>query len=123
MDGIHHRAGRYVEQPEGYRAFLPVPLPPSPSCLWMMSCVPCCPKLAMRSGGWTALSGFCRTPTSSRSCTCANEAVLSSQVEGTQSSLLDLLAAEAKIVELGQPRDVEEVIDYVGADELRFGAS
>ena len=47
------------------------------------------------------------------------EAVYSSQIEGTQSSLDDLLAAEAKILDPDRPRDVEEVIDYVAA--LRLG--
>lgn len=48
------------------------------------------------------------------------EAVLSSQIEGTQSSLQDLLSAEAQLFPSdSQPRDVNEVINYVGA--LNFG--
>jgi Fic family protein len=44
------------------------------------------------------------------------EAVLSSQIEGTQSSLQDLLAAEAELFEaVDIPRDVDEVINYVAA--------
>lgn len=43
------------------------------------------------------------------------EAVLSSQIEGTQSSLQDLLAAEAHILGEGRPRDVDEVVNYVRA--------
>ena len=43
------------------------------------------------------------------------EAVLSSQIEGTQSSLQELLAAEAQLFGLGLPRDVDEVINYVRA--------
>jgi len=43
------------------------------------------------------------------------EAVLSSQIEGTQSSLQDLLAAEADILGAGRPRDVAEVVNYVRA--------
>lgn len=43
------------------------------------------------------------------------EAVLSSQIEGTQSSLQDLLAAEAKVFTDQTPRDVDEVINYVQA--------
>jgi Fic family protein len=44
------------------------------------------------------------------------EAVLSSQIEGTQSSLQDLLAAEAELFDTaGGPRDVDEVINYVAA--------
>jgi Fic family protein len=43
------------------------------------------------------------------------EAVLSSQIEGTQSSLQDVLAAEAKILDPGAPRDVDEVLNYIAA--------
>jgi len=43
------------------------------------------------------------------------EAVLSSQIEGTQSSLQDLLAAEAQILSPDAPRDVDEVVNYVTA--------
>jgi hypothetical protein len=38
------------------------------------------------------------------------KAVLSSQIEGTQSSLQDLLAAEARLFEESTPREVDEVI-------------
>ena len=31
--GVGPRAGRYVAQPSGYRAFLPAPLPPEPPIL------------------------------------------------------------------------------------------
>jgi Fic family protein len=43
------------------------------------------------------------------------EAVLSSQIEGTQSSLQDVLAAEAKILEATTPHDVDEVLNYIAA--------
>jgi Fic family protein len=46
------------------------------------------------------------------------EAVLSSQIEGTQSSLQDVLAAEAQIMNPEQPGDVAEVINYVAAMNL-----
>jgi cell filamentation protein, protein adenylyltransferase len=57
----------------------------------------------------------CRTRTCSSTCYVRKEAVLSSQIEGTQSSLQDLLAAEAHILGEGRPRDVDEVVNYVGA--------
>ncbi len=47
------------------------------------------------------------------------EAVLSSQIEGTQSSLQDLLAAEARVLAPDRPRDVDEVVNYVGA--MKYG--
>lgn len=43
------------------------------------------------------------------------EAVLSSQIEGTQSSLQDLLAAEASIYAPERPSDVAEVVNYMAA--------
>ena len=46
------------------------------------------------------------------------EAVLSSQIEGTQSSLHDVLAAEAKIFAPDQPDDVNEVVNYVSEHEF-----
>jgi Fic family protein len=47
------------------------------------------------------------------------EAVLSSRIEGTQSSLDDLLSAEARVEDPSRPVDVEEVANYVAA--LRQG--
>lgn len=43
------------------------------------------------------------------------EAVLSSQIEGTQSSLQDLLSAEAQLFAPEAPGDVDEVVNYVAA--------
>ena len=44
-----------------------------------------------------------------------HEAVLSSQIEGTQSTLEDVLAFEANATHNDTPKDVEEVINYVRA--------
>ena len=44
-----------------------------------------------------------------------HEAVLSSQIEGTQSTLEDVLAFEAQGTHNDSPKDVEEVINYVRA--------
>ena len=49
------------------------------------------------------------------------EAVLSSQIEGTQSSLVDVLAFEAEKATSGLPADVAEVVNYVRA--MRVGLS
>ncbi len=43
------------------------------------------------------------------------EAVLSSQIEGTQSSINDVLELEAKIQDHRRPKDVDEVLNYVRA--------
>jgi Fic family protein len=43
------------------------------------------------------------------------EAVLSSQIEGTQSSLADILEVEASVLNARHPSDVGEVLNYVSA--------
>src|SRR5437667_260768 len=47
------------------------------------------------------------------------EAVLSSQIEGTQASLIDVLAFEADAAFPENPQDIEEVINYINA--LNYG--
>ncbi len=110
------RAGRYVRQPSGYRAFIPAPLPPKPAV-----------RIAGELQGLVAdanlalgrLDGSIQTlpnPDLFVFMYVRKEAVLSSQIEGTQSSLQDLLAAEAKILAPGEaPADVDEVVNYVRA--------
>ncbi|MGQ0567409.1 MAG: Fic family protein [Gemmobacter sp.] len=43
------------------------------------------------------------------------EAVLSSQIEGTQASLDDILEAEARLFDPHRPDDTEEILNYVAA--------
>jgi len=109
------RAGRYINQPTGYRAFIPAPLPPTPPVhidaelqVWLSN--------ADRALG--RLDGSIQTlpnPDLFVYMYVRKEAVLSSQIEGTQSSLQDLLAAEAKIFGANSPQDVAEVVNYVDA--------
>jgi Fic family protein len=109
------RAGRYVRQPTGYRAFMPAPLPPRPP-LNLGSEIAALLSTADRALG--RLDGSVLTlpnPDLFVFMYVRKEAVLSSQIEGTQSSLQDLLSAEAKLFDLGLPRDVDEVLNYVGA--------
>lgn len=111
-----HRAGRYVRQPTGYRAFIPAPLPPDPP-LRLDGGLGILLSRADRALG--RLDGSIVTlpnPDLLVFMYIRKEAVLSSQIEGTQSSLQDLLAAEADLFEKSDTaHDVEEVINYVDA--------
>ena len=110
-----HRAGRYLSQPTGYRAFIPAPLPPVPP-IRMEGELQSLLSLADRALG--RLDGSIQTlpnPDLFVFMYVRKEAVLSSQIEGTQSSLQDLLAAEAHILSPDRPRDVDEVVNYVTA--------
>ena len=113
------RAGRFVRQPGGYQVFLPAPLPPHPS-IRIDGTLQELLSRADRALG--RLDGSIATLPNADLFVMMyvrKEAVLSSQIEGTQSSLQDLLAAEAQVLTHDRPRDVAEVIAYVGA--LRYG--
>jgi Fic family protein len=110
---LRHRAGRYVRQPAGYRAFIPSPLPPDPP-VRIDAGMQLLLSDADRALG--RLDGSIKTLPNHDLFVymyVRKEAVLSSQIEGTQSSLQDLLAAEAKVA--GTPKDVGEVVNYVAA--------
>ncbi len=112
---LQARAGRYIRQPTGYRAFMPAPLPPQPP-LNLAGDIAALLSAADRALG--RLDGSVLTlpnPDLFVFMYVRKEAVLSSQIEGTQSSLQDLLAAEAELFDLGLPRDVAEVLNYVRA--------
>jgi Fic family protein len=109
------RSGQYVSQPGGYRAFIPAPLPPSPPPDLRGELAN---LLSQADRALGRLDGSVLTlpnPDLFVLMYVRKEAVLSSQIEGTQSSLQDLLAAEAQVFEEVLPRDVDEVINYVRA--------
>jgi Fic family protein len=110
-----NRAGVYVRQPTGYRAFMPAPLPPVPP-IALQGELPGLLSQADRALG--RLDGSVLTlpnPDLFIFMYVRKEAVLSSQIEGTQSSLQDVLAAEAELFDEQRPHDVGEVINYVRA--------
>ncbi len=115
---MSRRAGQYIYQPEGYKAFIPAQLPPDPP-VQVEGKLQILLSEADRALGY--LDGSIHTlpnPDLFVLMYVRKEAVLSSQIEGTQSSLQDLLEAEAEILSPNQPKDVDEVVHYVGAMNL-----
>jgi Fic family protein len=109
------RAGAYQKQPEGYRAFMPAPLPPEPPVRIEGELQR---YLSEADRALGRLDGSVQTlpnPDLFVYMYVRKEAVLSSQIEGTQSSLQELLAAEAELADDRRPRDVDDVINYVRA--------
>lgn len=108
------RAGRYVRQPTGYAAFIPAELPPDPS----IDLARLAPILSAADQGIGRLDGVSRilpNPDLFVAMYVRREAVLSSQIEGTQSSLDDILAYELDVAATHLPLDVEEVFNHVAA--------
>lgn len=110
-----NRAGRFAKQPQGHESFIPEPLPPQPPIEFNAE------MLAMLSAADQALGrldGVIQTIPNADlfvAMYVRREAVLSSQIEGTQSTLDDLLVADLEPSTPGLPNDVEEVLNYVRA--------
>ena len=109
------RAGTFAKQPQGFEAFIPEPLPPDPAVevdAEMLGVLSAADQALGR------LDGVIQTvpnPDLFVAMYVRREAVLSSQIEGTQSTLDDLLAADLEPASPGLPDDVEEVVNYVRA--------
>jgi len=109
------RAGIYTPQIGDYKAFVPKALPPVPALQVDFEMQDLLSKADRALG---RLDGSIQTlpnPDLFVFMYVRKEAVLSSQIEGTQSSLNDLLELEAEILDPERPNDVDEVLNYVRA--------
>ena len=110
-----NRAGIWRLQREGYRAFLPRPLPPEPA---LRLDVPLQALLSEADQALGRLDGSIAVlpdPDLFLLTYIKHEAVLSSRIEGTESSLEDVLAAEARVLAQQRPGDAGEVLNYAAA--------
>ncbi|MBE9556084.1 MAG: Fic family protein [Proteobacteria bacterium] len=115
MNRAARTTGRYVRQMEGYNAFIPEALPPAPP-VRIDGEMQVLLSRADRALG--RLDGSIQTlpnPELFIFMYVRKEAVLSSQIEGTQASINDVLEVEAQIFDPERPNDVGEVLNYVNA--------
>jgi Fic family protein len=108
------RAGAFVRQLTGYDAFVPAPLPPSP-LLDMASLALLLSEASVALGRLDGIVGILPNPDLFVAMYVRQEAVLSSQIEGTQASLTDVLQFEVDHDDPPRAKDVEEVVNYVHA--------
>ena len=116
MKTSSNRMGKVVAQPTGYEAFIPNPLPPvpainiDPEMQYLLSAAD------RKLGRLDGITRVLPNPDLFLAMYVKKEAVLSSQIEGTQASLVEVLDAPAN----GQKNeskknDVEDVVNYVKA--------
>ena len=115
MDIRSSRAGRLAQQPAGYRAFIPAPLPPDPAIQLGPDILVLLSRADQALGRLDGQTQTLPNPELFVAMYVRREAVLSSQIEGTQSSLDDLLDYELDPTGRELPRDVDEVVNYVRA--------
>jgi len=109
------RAGRYIRQAAGYRAFVPAPLPPQPPIVHDAELTRLLSDADRALGRLDGVASILPNPDLFVAMYVRHEAVLSSQIEGIRSTLEDVLEYEADAGRAAQPRDVEEVVNYVRA--------
>lgn len=109
------RAGRFIQQTTGYKAFIPAPLPPEPPIVYSGPLQTLLSEADRNLGRLDALASMLPNPDLFVAMYVRHEAVLSSQIEGTQSTLEDVLAYEADAMRDDTPKDVAEVVNYVRA--------
>lgn len=109
------RSGNYIQQPQGYRAFIPKSLPPNPPLDMDGELTKLLSDADRALGRLDGVASMLPDPDRFVAMYVRHEAVLSSQIEGTQSSLGDLLAFEVSDKITEQPQDVKEVRNYVVA--------
>ena len=106
-------SGKWIRTPQGYRAFHPDPLPPVLN--WSPRLVRALSDADQVLG---RLAGEGRRPQNPHLLIrpfVQREAVYSSRIEGTQSTLGELLATEAGVAVERSPEDLREVGNYVAA--------
>jgi Fic family protein len=116
---LNSRAGRWEKQsgPEPFYCFIPTPLPPEPSIQYDTEMQDLEERANRALGRLDAVTAFLPSPKQFLYTYVRKEAVLSSQIEGTQSSLSDLLLFENEETPGVAVADVREVSNYVRAME------
>lgn len=113
------RAGRFLSQPEGYAAFVPEPLPPDPPLELDPTLLSLLEEAVRELGRLDGVARVIPDPDFFVSMYVRREAVLSSQIEGTQSTLEDLLELELESDRRDRFSDAFEIANYVHA--MNFG--
>ena len=113
------RAGEYVNR-GGYRAFIPAPLPPDPPIHMDDELMMLLSDASLALGRLDGAANRLPNPDLFVAMYVRQEAVLSSQIEGTQSTLQDVLQYEIE-PDRDYPVDIHEVVNYANAMDYGLG--
>ena len=117
LGNVVGRAGSFITQLKGYKAFQPTPLPPAPPLAQDEELTTLLVQATHTIGHLSGLSTIIPDPDLFVYLYVRKEALLSSQIEGTQCSLEDILNPDAEPIEPfsddTSPKDIEEVSNYV----------
>lgn len=117
MDINNSPAGSIILLPEGYRAYIPHPLPPKIE--WTEQLVNALSRADFFLGKIAREGKRLPNPELLMRSFIAREAVLSSKIEGTQATIRDIFAYDMGMSVKHDPDDLQEVENYIEA--LNFG--
>ncbi|MBI3309632.1 MAG: Fic family protein [Candidatus Melainabacteria bacterium] len=109
------KIGTFIQQKEGYKAFIPEPFPPKDLIKWDNNLISLLSQADMAIGKLNAINELVPDVDFFILMYIKKEAAISSQIEGTQATLIDLIKAEAKLEDEKPPSDVDEIKNYVKA--------
>lgn len=109
------RSGQFVKQATGYEAFVPATLRPAPPVNIDAELTRLLSDADWALGRLDGIATVLPNPDLFVSMYIRQEAVLSSQIEGTQSTLEDVLQFEIDSKGQEFPKDIQEVVNYVAA--------
>lgn len=115
---MDNRAGTYISQPTGYKTFKPKALPPDPSIAFDAEMIDLLSRADRMLGRLDGVTETLPDPELFVAMYVQKEAVLSSQIEGTQASLIDIFEGEQT---KEKREDISDVVNYVAA--MNYGLS
>lgn len=110
----HNRAGYFINGP-GFKPFVPAKLPPDPPIQFDAELQKLLSLADLRLGRLDGITQILPNPELFVAMYVRKEAVLSSQIEGTQASFADVLSAEYNLIEDQRRDDIGEITNYVRA--------
>jgi Fic family protein len=107
--------GKIGTQGQNGSSFIPRSFPPNELIKWNNNLISLLSKADMAIGKLNAIDQLVPDVDYFIFMYIRKEAALSSQIEGTQATLLDLVKAEAKLENEKPPSDLDEIINYIKA--------
>ena len=116
-----NRAGYFMNANAGYKSFVPAKLPPDPPIQFDAEMQTLLSLADRKLGRLDGITQILPNPELFVAMYVKKEAVLSSQIEGTQASFVDVLSAEYNQADDQRRDDISEVVNYVNA--MNWGLS
>lgn len=108
-----NKIGTYQQQPSGYKAFVPNSFPPKDLIKWDDNLILLLSQADRSIGKLNAIDQLVPDVDFFIFMYVKKEATLSSQIEGTQATLIDYVKAEANLADKDVPADVDEIRNYI----------